>query len=68
MMERRGNLQLIISITSVLSLMVASITVITFIQTSERRITTMEVRIENLKDVIERLRVDLDKIPSKRQP
>lgn len=52
-MERRSNLQLIISVSSILSVLVASISIISFTQLAERRITTMEVRIEYLSKQID---------------
>lgn len=50
--ERRSNVQLIVAISSILSVIVASISLISFVQLAERRITTMEVRIEYLSDLI----------------
>jgi uncharacterized membrane-anchored protein YhcB (DUF1043 family) len=54
--ERRNSGQMIIAVATVVSIIVGSISLITFVQSSERRITTMEVRIESLKDSIENLR------------
>lgn len=54
--DRRSSNQLTIAIASILSIIVGSISLITFVQSSERRLTTMEVRIETLKDSIELLR------------
>lgn len=57
--ERRNNNQLVIAIATILSIVVGSVSLITFIQTSEKRITTMEVRLESLKDSIEQMRNQL---------
>lgn len=50
--ERRSNVQLVVSISSILSVIVASVSVLSFIQLAEKRITTMEVRLENLIEVV----------------
>ena len=59
MYERRSTTQLVIAISTILSIMVGSISLITFVQSSEKRITTMEVRLESLRDSIEQLRTQL---------
>lgn len=56
MEERRSQSQLVIAISSLLSVIVGSISLIAFVQSSEKRITTMEIRIENLKEGVDALR------------
>jgi len=57
MEERRSNIQLIVSVSSILSVLIASMSIISFIQLAERRITTMEIRIEGLAEVVKENRV-----------
>jgi preprotein translocase subunit SecY len=58
--ERRSSGQMIVAIATIVSVIVGSVSLIAFIQTAERRITTMEVRIETLRDSIEYMRLKLN--------
>lgn len=64
MEERRSQVQLIIAVSTVLSIMVGSVSLISFIQSAERRITTMEIRLENIKDSINLLKSQLLIMPT----
>jgi preprotein translocase subunit SecY len=55
MEERRGGAQLIVSVSMVVSLLVASISLVTFIQSAERRITVIEVKLEQVIRSLERV-------------
>lgn len=55
-MNQSNNGSLGIGIASVLSIMVTSVSLIAFIQASERRITTLEIRIESIKESIEEVK------------
>lgn len=53
--ERRGTSQTIVAVATIVSIMIGSIGIITSIQGNEKRITTMEVRLEILAKQIERI-------------
>lgn len=57
--ERRGSGQMVVAIATIVSIIVGSVSLIAFVQSSEKRITTMEVRLETLKDSIEQMRLQL---------
>lgn len=67
MEERRSQVQLIIAVSTVLSIMVGSVSLISFIQSAERRITTMEIRLENIKDSITLLKSQLLLMPDSKK-
>lgn len=67
MEERRSQVQLIIAVSTVLSIMVGSVSLISFIQSAERRITTMEIRLENIKDSITLLKSQLLIMPDSKK-
>lgn len=55
MEERRGSAQSILAVSTILSIMVATASLLSFIQSSERRTTAMEVKIEVLIDKINKM-------------
>lgn len=57
--ERRGSGQMVVAVATIVSIIVGSVSLIAFIQSSEKRITTMEVRLETLKDSIEQMRLQI---------
>ena len=55
MEERRGSVQSILAVSTVVSILVGAASLLSFIQSSERRTTVMEVKIEGLQKGIERM-------------
>ena len=55
-MQKRSPVQMIVSISTILSVIVGSISLLSFVQTAERRLTTIEIRLENLVDSFNRSR------------
>jgi hypothetical protein len=52
---RRGNTQTIVAVSTIVSLLVGAVSLITYIQSSERRNTTMEVKMEVQMEAIKRM-------------
>lgn len=65
--ERRSQVQLIVAVSTVLSIMVGSVSLVSFIQSAERRLTTMEIRLENIKDSITLLKSQLLLMPDSKK-